>query len=530
MRPDAPKGFRVYDRSAAPRDEWEAPLPLVGQFERVPYPTDALPVSVRAAVEEVQAAVQAPFEMVAASALATVSLATQHLADVRRSNTLTGPLSLNFLTIAESGDRKSTVDRLLSRAVREFQDARRDEAKTSLANHVADLAAWQAERDAAEGKLNGDAKGGKALDGHRADLAELECRKPETPRVPRLLYEDVTSEKLGRALATEWPSAGIFSSEGGAVLGGHSMGRDALTRNLSLLNKLWDGASHIVDRATSSSFTVRGARMTVSLQVQPTVLADFLDRDRGLSRGSGFLARFLIAQPASLQGRRFYCEPMATPALDAFSGRIAELLNDLPRIDGDRGMALPLLDFTPDAKAAWVEAYDQIEGQLATDGDFAAVRDSASKAADNIARLAAVLHVYECGPVGSIDRPAVESATAIVSWHLYNARAVLAPFSMSSEAAAAATLDGWLIDRCQAEGRDGFYKSDLQRVGPNRTRKLEHLDKALATLVEHRRVRLIPEGRRRLVQVHPALIDGTADCGADGDPDQRAHRPAGWNR
>ena len=412
MQPSVPPGFRLLNGSGATFAGWARPLPLAGQFERMEYPLAALPAGIRDAVEEAQAAVQAPSEMVASSALAVASLAAQHLADVRRSSALIGPVGLYFLTVAESGDRKSTVDRLFGRSIREFQDSQRDAAKSSLANHAADLAAWQAERDATDNKLNSDAKAGKRLDGHRADLADIEARKPESPRIPRLLYQDVTSEKLSKALATEWPSAGIFSSEGGAVLGGHSMGKDALTRNLALFNTLWDGGSLEVDRATGPSYAVRGARMTVSLQVQPTVLSDFLDRDRGLSRGSGFLARFLISQPASLQGRREYREAGPMPALEAFSVRIAELLADMPQIDGDRGMVLPLLDFSPEAKAAWVEAYDEIERQLATDGDFASIRDSASKAADNIARLAAVLHIYEHGVQGPIGRSVVEAETA----------------------------------------------------------------------------------------------------------------------
>jgi putative DNA primase/helicase len=80
---------------------------------------DSLPDAIRGAVAEVTDAVQAPPEMVTSSALAIASLAAQSLADVRRSETLTGPCSLYFLTVAESGDRKSTVDRLLGRAVRE---------------------------------------------------------------------------------------------------------------------------------------------------------------------------------------------------------------------------------------------------------------------------------------------------------------------------------------------------------------------------------------------------------------------------
>ena len=33
-------------------------------------------------------------------------------------------------------------------------------------------------------------------------------------------------------------------------------------RNLAMLNQLWDGASLTIDRRTTESFTVRGARLT----------------------------------------------------------------------------------------------------------------------------------------------------------------------------------------------------------------------------------------------------------------------------
>jgi putative DNA primase/helicase len=378
--------------------------------------------------------------------------------------------------------------------------------------------------------MDTDAKKGNTIDGHRADLAQIEGEKPRDPRVPRLTYEDVTSEKLGKALAMEWPSGGIFSSEGGAVLGGHSMGKDAISRTLALLNKLWDGAPHIVDRTTAPSFAVRGARMTISLQVQPHVLADFLDRDRGMSRGSGFLARFLVSQPMSLQGTRFYKEPGDMPELGTFSARIKELLNDIPEIDPDRGLVLPMLGFTPEAKALWIDSYNSIEGELGTAGDFASIRDAASKAADNIARLAAVLHVFEYGARGPISAQSVESARRVVLWHAYSARALLTPFTMSREAANAATLDRWLTDRCTMEGVDGLPLRTLLNGGPNSTRKREDCEAALEILAAHGRVRVLQLGRRRSVQLNPALLDGTAEAMADVDiPDIVPAGAAAWN-
>ena len=85
---EAPPNYRAYQAGQSAAGEWPRPEPLIGQIGRTPYPVDALPMAIRRAVEEVQACVQAPVEMVASSALATASLAAQALADVRRNRTL----------------------------------------------------------------------------------------------------------------------------------------------------------------------------------------------------------------------------------------------------------------------------------------------------------------------------------------------------------------------------------------------------------------------------------------------------------
>ena len=98
----------------------EGPQPLVRELPRgEPYPTDAL-----GPLENVVAAVhdktQAPVAIAAQSALSTASLAVQGFADVE---TLAGqsPCSLFCLTIAQSGERKTGCDKLLMKAVREFE-------------------------------------------------------------------------------------------------------------------------------------------------------------------------------------------------------------------------------------------------------------------------------------------------------------------------------------------------------------------------------------------------------------------------
>lgn len=87
----------------------------------------------------------------------------------------------------------------------------------------------------------------------------------------------------------------MLSAEAGAVFGAHGMGQDTILRNLALLNVLWDGGEMAIDRRSKPSFLLRGRRLTFGLMVQPEALRGFLERAGTLPRGTGFIARFLIA-------------------------------------------------------------------------------------------------------------------------------------------------------------------------------------------------------------------------------------------
>jgi putative DNA primase/helicase len=147
--------------------------------------------------------------------------------------------------------------------------------KPAIKDYQAAIAAWEAERDGIISAIKDAGKKGKSTDKLRADLAELQQEKPVPPRVPRLLLGDETPENLAWSLAKLWPSAGVLSSEAGVVFGSHGMGKDVVMRNLSLLNVLWDGGTHSIGRRTSESFTVRGARLSVALQIQESTLRSF---------------------------------------------------------------------------------------------------------------------------------------------------------------------------------------------------------------------------------------------------------------
>ena len=169
-------------------------------------------------------------------------------------------------------------------------------------------------------------------------------------------------------------------------------------RNLSLLNKLWDGGRYQSDRSDDERCRdVRGARLTMGLMVQELVLREFIEGSKGLARGSGFMARFLVCWPKSTMGTRFYvAPPEGMPALTAFNRRIGEILSYETPIDEAGALTPAMIVMSPAAKAAWIDYHNTVERELGC--DFHDIKDVASKSADNAAD-----HSPPCSPFSNVD-------------------------------------------------------------------------------------------------------------------------------
>lgn len=369
------------------------------------------------------------------------------------------------------------------------------------------MAAYEAKRSGLLDAIKLKRRREKATHSEEAAIAALLKEAPPQLAVPRLLYADATPEALAHALATGWASAGVLSAEAGAVFGAHGMGQDTLLRNLALLNVLWDGGEMAIDRRTHPSFVMRGCRLTFGLMVQPDALRSFLERAGTLPRGTGFIARFLIAWPQSTHGTRaFRAAPVATPAVERFGEQICALLDSTPESNERDESVRTMLDLSSAARTKWIAVHDAIERELGRDGRLRAVRDVASKAAENVVRLAALFHVLKHGAAGMIDDQSIIAAERIVGWHLLEARRLLAELDVPPTLAAATRLDAWLVAEARITRATRVPISRIYQFGPRCVRDSRDLRAALATLNERERARLEVDGRRRYVLVNPALL------------------------
>jgi hypothetical protein len=488
--------------------EWPEPQPLVASVPRESYPVGALPPIFREAIAEVQTFVQAPVAMVAMSALGAASIAVQALAHVERAEGLAGPVGLYSIAVALSGERKTTVDKYFAEPIRDYEQAKAEECEPLVKSFKADFAAWEAQMSGLEEKIKAGAKAGKDVEDDKQRLREIAQDEPKPPMVPQLLYTDATYEALAYALVKRWPSGGILCSEAGTVFGAHSMGKDTIMRTLGLWNNCWDGGPIKIDRrATGTSFYGKNSHLTMHLQVQPDVLLDFLETDRGLARGIGFFARTLIACPESTQGSRLFREPPKSwPALSRFNKRISEILNMPVSFDESGTLTPAVLSLTTDARSAWIRFHDGIECELKIGGTLVDVRDVASKCADNATRIAAILHVVEHG-LGAVGLPAFESAAQIAEWHLTEARSFFGEVVQPEENVLTNRLESWLVEYCRRRGVSSVPISTIQNSGPSKLRPRLALETTLAALAELGRARLVqPHGKAKVVEINPALL------------------------
>ncbi|RAP55660.1 hypothetical protein BTJ49_15095 [Oleiagrimonas sp. MCCC 1A03011] len=330
-------------------------------------------------------------------------------------------LSLNLLSVAESGERKTAVYRVVAAAIYAHDEARARAYESAIKEYEADLSVWQSIERGLRRKLVKLSQDGEPCDEVAAALKEHNLKKPERPRLRRSIRQDITSRALTEVLHGDGESIALMSDEGDILLHGQSM------KSLALLNAAWDGSSLPVDRADGKSFIARNPRVTTSLQVQPEVFRAYRKQNEGKARGIGYFARFLMGWPVSTQGTRFITGYEGEwKYLPQFHARVKELLEEYDRRLEAGVPKRDVICFSVEAKAHWVQLVNDTESMMQEGGAFSDVKDAAAKGCEMIARIAGILH-YFSAQTGDLTLDTLERAASIMSWHIEEFRYLMRP-------------------------------------------------------------------------------------------------------
>jgi hypothetical protein len=285
--------------------------------------------------------------------------------------------------VADSGERKTTVDKILLEGIREKE--KRDFAEMGF-----------------DSRIN-----------------------------PKILMQEPTMEGIVTQFESGRNSLGLFSDEGAKMIGGYSMGRQVTTAGY--LSNFWDGTP--IERTRFQKKPVRSPahitptlfnkRLSACLMVQRPVFHRVWKNI--FLQEQGLLARFLICQPIPLAGTRIHSFEENNTELESlksiFDKRVFELLEelDLPKEHAEYYNECPpmrSLSLSDKSLKLHLEFCNEVERELGVGGLYQSVKTFAAKIAEQSLRIAGVFTLFEDSNAECIEEGMYEKSVIISRWYL----------------------------------------------------------------------------------------------------------------
>lgn len=442
------------------------------------FPIHALGEQLKAAVWEATLTTGNTVSSNAVAMLAGASLCAQGLVEIEKRPGLIAPIGQYFAAILPSGERKTASLQKALAPVHAFSTEAAAQHRAAMHQFDAEMAAWRAEERGIQIAIRRRSENGEDVEAERERLQELAQRQPRKPRRLKLVHENVTPTALWASLAESLPTTSLISDEGQVIISSRALS------DPGLLNKAWDAGTLLIDRATAGELIIEKPSLTMLLQFQPGVFKSLLEKKGDLLRDSGFFARCFIIAPPPLAGSRFiaYAPETTGDDLRRYHERCTQLLQIHHRDANGELLPRQTLRFSAEAQARWDMEHDQIESEMQPGRYFHHFRDFASKLADKMGRLAALLHFFD-GCEGDISRDTLERAIMIGQWFAGEfVRIFTPPPTIAEEQQNAAKVRDWLVIHYQATGCPFVRKNDALQLGPNPIRSKSALNGALSYL------------------------------------------------
>lgn len=460
------------------------PLPLMPDIRKPhPYPVDALPAIIRNAVYAIAEKVKAPTALAGQCVIGAAVYLALTRADAEDATGGQMPINIAMLSLADSGDRKSSCHKLA------FLPIHNREEKT-----VTDFQNMLRKYEESEAGLSG--KELKAFREHNPPPADLAT-----------IYSDATFEPLAGDFIRGKSVVFVDTSEGAQVLGGHALKSETSTATVGGMITLLDDGSVSRKRSRGNaegSGSAYHRRYAIHMLAQDAAVKEAL-RDP-LLRGQGFLPRFLLTAPASLKGQRMLTwdeyekqrqRGNDDKRLKQYWARISELLTTEEYIDAETGeVKPPVLNLTLEAHRLWLDLYNQTERESHRYGELGDVGAFASRVGDHARKLATAFAVFE--KLDHVDADCMRSAVAlakhsIAEWLRYTEGA-----TVDKDLQDAATVIDWLTAPERAHKWAEFTRDQFGKSGFKPFRPAAKRDAVLATLVQNHHL-LTTDGRTFII-------------------------------
>ena len=381
-------------------------------------PIDAFGKILGAAILGIHDKIQAPLAICAQSVLANVSLVTQAHIDIELPFGQKRPTSLYLLSIAESGERKSSADNEASIAVKKKEAILRKK-------YISEHKNWQLREEAIKKVKSTILAKTKSTDPKtvaKEMAAAGESSNP--PLFPTLTTTEPTFEGMTNHFVNGQPTLGLFSTEGGQFISGNAMNQENKIKTATAFSLLWDGEPIKRMRAGDGSYVLVGKRFACHLMIQPGIDRKFFSDELLLKQG--ILSRFLPVFPTSLIGTRLYkpVDHKSEQSISSYNQKMEKILElPMPLATDSNEKSNPNelnpreITFSEKAKQAFFNFSDEVEKNMRENGKFETIRGFASKLPEHACRIAANLAFFENPSLSVIDNTYFERGKTIAIYY-----------------------------------------------------------------------------------------------------------------
>lgn len=443
------------------------------------YPAQQFPPVLQNVILALHNNTQIPVELIGNVVLAATSLTCQSLIEVIQPHTnMPEPCSLYLMTIAESGEGKTTINKQVMKPCYTFAAELIQQYEQQIVDYKKKFKLWKIRQQALESNLRQAIKKEYSGENEEHEISKHAQNEPLRPPRPNFIYEDTSLRALVEGLS-EHPEAGYISDEAITFF------KSYLKNNPGLLNKAWDGEMFDFRRADGEIYQIT-PHLTFSLMSQPGVFIDYIKRHGVSARSSGFLSRFLFAWVESSIGQRQNTQEAIETEyeLNVFYERVVELLTQNKVQISDTTTQKKKLKLSDNALARWKENRAQIERKLAPGSEWEHIRDIASKASANTLRISALFQYFHNDSAETIQAGVIECAIKVMDWYLDQADRIFYPMSERCQFEQdVRELHSWIMNRINQNNGYAILKNDLEKYGPHRLRRTEKLTPVLNQLI-----------------------------------------------
>ena len=368
------------------------PLPPVISEETEPFPIHLLSDDMQRSAREIARFVKVHTDTACVSVLSAASSAIGRRVRVFERGGHDYPVALGFITMLQSGERKTPVFRLAFRGVYEAEKQliekwEKENTEALYANQMVDTAI-----KARQGELKKNPPVGKEAVIEQARLlAKLSEQRIKMPPKPSLIGADLTEEKLVMKLHAQESETIIASGEGRVVfdnIAGRYKQQGKTGEGVYLAATTNDPISYERANGDRDDIAVQDPCLNMMLFVQPDKVYSYLNNP--IMAISGMTARLNLIAPPCMLGKRH--EAVNEQGLNELE--LAPLENKIVALLSMRGTEGVELHLSPAAREARRLFLNEIEDRFAEDGDLRPYANETNKVVTQAMKFAAVITVF----------------------------------------------------------------------------------------------------------------------------------------